>query len=201
MKRNLPTSAFLLVITNILPLIGVLVYNWNLIDILFLYWAESGVIGFWSISRILFAKFDNRGPVLIFIVLFRIFACLFFFIHFGGFMAGHGIILYTIAVEFLKMNVHPLELLRATWIILAILFISHGYSFVTNYLMKGEKDRERGKEFMIDPYKRIFVMHFTLVCGMGPVIFLKQPVYLLVTFIVLKTSLDLWAHLKERSRF
>jgi len=201
MNRKFTSSAGFLIVANIIPLIGVLFWNWNLIDILFLYWAESAIIGFFGILKVLFAKFEDHGWILILIVFTRLLGGIFFTIHFGGFMAGHGIFLYAIAYEFLNKQIHPLDLLSITWIALATLFISHSYSFVANYLIKGERKIEKGSDPIIEPYRRIFVMHLTLIFGMFPVILLGQPVFLLLVFIILKTGFDLWGHLKERRRF
>jgi len=55
--RNLPkTSAVALVTANLLPLFGVLILGWSAGIILFLYWLETVVVGFYNIPRILMAS-------------------------------------------------------------------------------------------------------------------------------------------------
>ena len=49
----------LLVITNLIPLVGVLWLGWDLMLILALYWAENGVVGVINILKILTAEGDE----------------------------------------------------------------------------------------------------------------------------------------------
>jgi hypothetical protein len=41
---NMTTSALVLILANIIPLTGVAVFQWRVIDILILYWTESVLI-------------------------------------------------------------------------------------------------------------------------------------------------------------
>ncbi|MBN2057785.1 MAG: hypothetical protein JW782_03210 [Candidatus Saganbacteria bacterium] len=199
--RKLPTSAYFLLSANAVPLCGVLFMGWGLMDILFLYWAESAVIGFYGILKILLVK--NEGSFLERTLnsISKVFGCVFFTIHFGGFMAGHAIFLWAISTEFFDYQIQPWELFRTIRLALLLMFVSHGYSFLRNYIAKGERFRESGSNFMLEPYSRIIVMHLTLIFGMLLVFVFGQPALLLVCFIALKTLLDLTAHLRERSKF
>ena len=47
------TSAIALIIANFAPLFGVLFLGWDLFLILFLYWTESAVIGFFNVVKML----------------------------------------------------------------------------------------------------------------------------------------------------
>ena len=38
-------SSLVLILANLIPVIGVLLYEWDVLSILLLYWAESVVIG------------------------------------------------------------------------------------------------------------------------------------------------------------
>ncbi len=49
----------LLVVTNLIPLVGVLWLGWDLMLILALYWAENGVVGVINILKILTAEGDE----------------------------------------------------------------------------------------------------------------------------------------------
>ena len=48
---------------------------------------------------------------------------------------------------------------------LLALFISHGVSFVTNYLLKGEYKKEKVNSLMGRPYARIVVLHVAIIFG------------------------------------
>jgi hypothetical protein len=200
-RRGLPSSAFFLIGANAVPLLGVLFGGWDLVEILFAYWAENVVIGFFSLLKMLSAPDDTRGLLIILTVFMKIIGCAFFIVHFGGFTAGHGVVLYAIFHEFLNLQIQPLELLYMGRYIVAALFLSHGYSFVVNYLIKGERNQIKGNDPMFEPYRRVIVMHLTLVFGTGCIIFLGQPFFMLLILVVLKTAVDLYAHLRERKRF
>jgi hypothetical protein len=199
--RGLPSSVFFLLCANALPILGVLFGGWDLVEILFAYWAENAVIGFFSLFKMIFAPDDTRGWLIILTVFMKIIGCAFFIVHFGGFTAAHGAMLYAIFHEFLNLQIQPLELLYMGRYVVTALFISHGYSFVVNYLIKGERYQTKGNDPMFEPYRRVIVMHLTLVFGTGFIIFLGQPFFMLLILVVLKIVVDLYAHLKERRRF
>ena len=52
---------------------------------------------------------------------------------------------------------------------------------------------------MTAPYKRIFVMHLTIIFGGWLVMLLKTPVQALVLLIALKTYVDFRAHVREHA--
>ena len=200
-RRGFPSSVFFLLGANAVPLLGVLFAGWDLVEILFAYWAENVVIGFFSILKMIFAPDDSRGWLIILTVFMKIIGCAFFIVHFGGFTAAHGAVLYAISREFLNMQIEPLELLYMGRYVVAALFLSHGYSFVVNYLIKGERKQTKGNDPMFEPYRRVIVMHLTLIFGAGCIIILGQPFFMLLILVVLKTAVDLYAHLKERRRY
>jgi len=199
--RGLPSSVFFLLGANTLPLLGVLFAGWDLVEIIFAYWAENAVIGFYSLLKMIFAPDDSRGFLIILTVFMKIIGSAFFVVHFGGFTAGHGVILYAIFHEFMHLQIQPLELLYMGRYVVAALFLSHGYSFVVNYLIKGERCQTGGSDPMFEPYRRVIVMHLTIAFGTGIIIFYGQPFFMLLILVVLKSAFDLHAHLKERRRY
>jgi hypothetical protein len=50
---------------------------------------------------------------------------------------------------------------------------------------------------MAEPYKRIIVMHVTIIFGGWLILLLKSPVPALILLIALKTAVDLRAHRHE----
>jgi hypothetical protein len=77
------------------------------------------------------------------------------------------------------------------------LFLSHGWSFVANYLGKGEYRRISVQTLMMQPYKRVVLLHITIIFGGFLMMALNSPLMGLLFFILLKTGMDLRAHLKE----
>ncbi|HTY13435.1 MAG TPA: DUF6498-containing protein, partial [Candidatus Omnitrophota bacterium] len=80
--ETLPTSSILLVSANLIPVVGVIHGGWNLFDILFIYWAESAIIGFFNVLKMMSAggKKSLTSPI---DWLIKLFMCGFFTVHFG----------------------------------------------------------------------------------------------------------------------
>lgn len=92
-----------------------------------------------------------------------------------------------------------MQLVRQYGLLYAMLsiFLSHGYSFVMNFLRKGEYKQVTLQRLMTGPYGRIVILHLTLIFGAVIIEILKSPLIVLLLFILLKTVIDLWAHLRE----
>ena len=91
----------LLVLTNLIPLIGVLWLGWNLMLILALYWVENGIIGAINVVKILLAQ-GQGGPSVSIQINGRPVSGIsrpgmagFFCLHYGIFWAVHGIFVFT----------------------------------------------------------------------------------------------------------
>lgn len=187
-------SVPILVVANLFPLFGVLRLGWNASDILLLYWGENAIIGIWNLLKMSTAKGAGpAGPKLLFL--------LFFAVHYGFFMAVH----YFFLVSFLSKGFGPpgfsLDLLRGVGPGLLVLFLSHGISFLANYIGRGEYLGASTARLVFQPYGRIVVMHLTIIFGAGLMMLTGQSIVLLVTLILFKTAVDGLSHLKERKKF
>jgi hypothetical protein len=80
---------------------------------------------------------------------------------------------------------------------LLALFISHGVSFVYNYLIKGEYARTDPGKLMGAPYARVVVMHVAIIGGGFLSMVFGSPAALLFVLVVLKTIIDVELHLRE----
>ena len=52
-------SAYALIFANMMPVSGVALFDWNVVTILVLYWAESVVIGILNVLRLICCQTDN----------------------------------------------------------------------------------------------------------------------------------------------
>jgi hypothetical protein len=77
------------------------------------------------------------------------------------------------------------------------LFISHGASFLFNYLGRREYLTASPMRQMGAPYARVVVLHLTIIFGAFVVAFLGAPIGALLVLVVLKTAFDLGLHLRE----
>jgi hypothetical protein len=188
-------SVVALVAANIVPLLGVTVFRWNIADVMVLYWAESGVIAFYTVLKMaVVGKF------------MALLAVPFFIGHFGGFMAMHFLFIYLFFLRGFAAGPDPAigDTLRVVfipiWTSIAALFISHGVSFATNFIGRREYAATKMSTLMSAPYSRIMLMQMTLIFGGWIIMLTKSPAGALLLLIALKTALDVLAHRKERTR-
>ena len=189
-------SALSLIGANLIPLAGVRFLKWDLGEVMVLFWAESAVIGFWNVIKLAIV---GKWAALL--------AAPFFVGHFGGFMTGHFLFIYYLFVRGIDaagpdpgVRAALLDLFIPLWPALAALFISHGVSFFTNYLGQREYLGTDLKTQMSEPYKRIMVMHMTIIMGGFLTMLLRTPEAAVLVLIVLKTAADLRAHRGEHAR-
>lgn len=184
---QLPRSAWVLVGVNVAPILGVVALGWRLGDLLLLYWLESAVVGFYNIGKMLSLKSWAN-----------LFHVPFFVIHYGGFMAGHLVFLGALLLPMSGTSIG--EGLRATWPAGILLVLSHGVSFWTNFILGGERTRTTLDKLFATPYARIVIMHVAILFGALAALALGTPLAVLVLLVALKTTVDLWAHVRERKR-
>jgi Family of unknown function (DUF6498) len=176
---------------NLLPLAGVLFFGWNLATVMVLFWAESAVIGFYTVLKMVIVG-----------KLFAVVGVPFFIGHFGGFMAMHFLFIYALFLRGAHGGPEPgvrqtlLHIFVPLWVSLAGLFISHGVSFVSNFIGRREYEGTTMAALMTAPYNRIMVMQMALIFGGWIIILLKNPVPALGLLVVLKTAFDFSAHRK-----
>jgi hypothetical protein len=199
----------LLVAVNLLPLVGVLAFRWDVAALVMLYWSENLVIGLYNILKMVAAG-----------GLQAVFPALFFTLHYGGFCAVHGFFILSLLMGgaefgddrpwpfflvFLQLLLDVIEQVLAQapreWLIAFLaLFVSHGYSFFTNFILGGERERATIRGLMGAPYQRIVVLHVAIIAGGFAVTALGEPLGLLLVLVSLKTALDVRLHLQERKR-
>ena len=201
-RKSYEVSASALIIANTIPLLGVLFAQWRVFDILAVFWLENVVIGLFNIVKMVCARGDSSSNEIksVFMVIQKLFAIPFFAVHYGGFVAIHGVFLFKGMREFFgdtSASTDPL------WLTLTLvgLAVSHGISFFVNYIGKGEFRRTTISMLMKRPYGRVVVMHVTIILGGFVVMSSGDPVWLLILLIAIKVGVDLRAHLSERKKF
>jgi Family of unknown function (DUF6498) len=197
-----PLSAWVLVLANLVPLAGVLFWGWDAFALVALFWMENVVIGVFFILRML--SLDPRDPAL---WLGKLFLVPFFCVHYGMFTAIHGSFVFQLlgGKRYDMQGFLPLEAAaRAAadyglWLPLAVLVASHLFSFLWNYLYRGEFRRAQLARLMAQPYGRVVVLHVAIIFGGFAATMLGSPLWALLVLIALKIGLDLKAHVKEHS--
>ncbi len=213
---NIPLIA--LVTANVLPIYGVVVFGWNAFYIVLLYWAENLVVGFYNILKMAAAKVPHPVEHL-----GKLFMIPFFIVHFGGFCAVHGMFVFLLFGKGEGQSVFPtghawpcflvfvqllIGVISHGWTTLTVpmkyaiaaLVLSHGVSFVYNYLIKGEYATAKAANLMAAPYARVVVMHFAVLFGGFISAAIGSPAGVLIVLILIKTIIDIKLHLRQHRR-
>ncbi len=156
-------------LVNSVPIFGVLFFEWNLFNTVFLFWLESGVIGFYNIVKLV--KYGK---------LIGIFYSLFFIGHFGIFM---------VTLLFGLMSAFKQEVLHMSYFALPliVLLASYGFSFFRETM-----NNLNLMDQMFTPYKRIIVMQVAVVFGGLLVSVFKEPLLGLILLILAKLVVDIF---------
>ena len=184
-------TALPVIIANCVPIVGVLAFGWDLLSIMFVYWLETAVVVFYSAVKVV----TVGGPFTLLWIPFHIAA-------FGVFMRFHLMMILALAPGHHAGLFPPellRELLRRTWAAGVGLVVSHGISYIVNFLGNGEYRRTTVNAQVAAPWTRLIVMHVTTIAGAWSVGLFDAPVGALVMLAVLKIVVDLHGHLRERS--
>ena len=183
----------IIVATNLVPVFGVFFFDWEVFTILFLFWLENVIVGFFNVLKLRLVP-PVIGTVTTEKTQWR--EIPFFILHYGGFMAGHGLF---VVVLFLKPE-SPADFVAAMagrWITLVVAFVSliveHGYAYYFDFLQSGEYTKPSKFPQFMKPYGRLAMMHVTIIFGGIGVQELGSPRPALLLLIGLKTMLDLIA--------
>ena len=190
-------SLILLVAANLLPLAGVFLWDWDVFFLLLLFWCENVIIGLFGIARLVVAASNDTLREGLFLPLF-------FVVHYGGFMFGHFMVLfgmYSGSFEGRGNHAQPEDYYRLildnlNWVALVALFISHGWSFIENYMGRSEYERLSPMQAMGLPYKRMAITHVALILGGFFLIQNGQPLAGLIILLLMKIAMDISFHQK-----
>jgi hypothetical protein len=199
-----------LVIANLVPLLLSLLFGWDVGDVALFYWWENIVTGIYAALRILLAAGHRSAGSTVAIAGAAGKAGLipFFLFHYFFFCFVHLMFLRVFFRSETLMNESPLinsasevaEILPQAGLIgILALLISHGLSFVRNYVQGGEYKVAIPPLEMFRPYGRIVLLHVCILAGGLTIQLLGSPWPMLVLLIIGKTVLDLASHVVVHS--
>jgi uncharacterized protein DUF6498 len=189
------------VAANLVPLAGVLFFGWSVFATLLLFWVENAIVGAFNVLRMLVAQ-----PQIGAMWAVKLFMIPFFTFHYGMFVTVHGIFVLTLFGGGVASRgfptsatfIHAVQLAGiapAAW----GLALSHAVSFAFNYIGAGQYKSALVPALMFRPYGRVMVLHIVILGGGFLVATLGSSLLPLALLVVLKTGLDLFAHLREHA--
>lgn len=201
-NKHLLLSSIVLIVVNLIPVFGVLFWGWNAYAILLAYWIESFIVGVFAFIKIRKSTGKDKTNVVINGVNSTSMApkklSISFLNVYGSFMFVHLIFLSVFYSLFFKSG----SILFGTVISSISLFLSHWMSYRINFIGKEEyKQLSPSHEFNL-PFKRIFVMQFIIILGIGFFVgvFHAEPQMVILPTALFKVTFDLLFHIKEHSK-
>jgi hypothetical protein len=207
LMHNFPVIS--LISANLVTIVLAILGNWDLAMVMFIYWAQSIIIGVFTVFSLLTADAatlaaemekpirEQGGTGKVTHRFIRFYQCLiagFFTVHYGLFHWGY----YSFIVDsglFGTVNLAD----PGIWLSCGLFFANHLYSHIT-YRHKGEKGSGYVNDQFFTPYRRIIPMHLTIIFGSIVIVVLEviginSTLPVLVLFLLLKMYSDISAHL------
>ncbi|WP_315835534.1 DUF6498-containing protein [Bradyrhizobium prioriisuperbiae] len=198
----------ILIASNLVPIAGILWWDWDAFVLLSLYWLETAVFGFWMILRILaFSQAGSTGAGRS--LLSAVGLAGFFMVHAGIFMSAHMVFLWALFSGAWKAQLHDardfirlIVIGKGLWLPLLALFVARGAVFVNDvvnrFVFRRPQPQPTGTDAIVGGfYQRIMLMHVAIIGG-GLVAMQIGSAAPLVVLVLLKTALDI--HLERRRR-
>lgn len=195
-------SVLVLLLANLVPLAGVVFFGWSVFPVMLLFWLENVVVGIFNVLKLICVGGRGAQHVI------KFFLVPFFCFHYGIFTLVHGVFVFALfgAGQFTSQNVFPdFQQLRdfvanqhLGWAVLALV-VSHGFSFVWNFILRGEYLATNVAVLMAQPYGRVVVLHVAIIGSGFLIIAMGAPAAGLALLVALKIAVDVLAHAKEHS--
>ncbi len=176
-------SALVLILANLIPVAGVIWWNWDIGSVIVLYWFENVIIGVLNLPKMWMTNGSGKSGIGL---------SLFFALHYGMFTGIHGVFVF----ELLAGGTTLSALLPGGILFLTVLVMtgSHILSFIVNYIGGREFDGRSAKAQMARPYARVIVLHIVILAGAALVESLGSPLPAMLMLIGVKIVIDLIAH-------
>jgi Family of unknown function (DUF6498) len=206
MSRALHYVSLLIgLVGNLIPLYGILFWNWDTFQLLMLYWTETVIVAFWTLRRLARLSADERGTLTVNgnvrpATAFSLVG--FFALHSGAFILGHLLFLWLFFSSAWLKTIHGvgdffygLFVANGIWAALALFFITHWVSYLVGQNARPERPADRSKPDpvggIVGPlYVRIVTMQVAIIFGAWVANWIGSLAPLVIV-IVLKTLADL----------
>ncbi len=202
LKGNLPRPSTIatLIALNALPIYGVLSWGWQSFDLIFLYWLENLIIGALNILRMLVRPYRHGLDFAM-----PLFFAPFFTLHYGMFCLVHGVFVFSLFGQDRFDSQGLTDVLQHIWPVLQgnhllwaaiCLLLLQVFDWLRD-ITKNGPGFDNVKALMMAPYRRIVVLHITLIVSGFALAALDEPVVGLMILILLKTAFDIYHWKKD----
>jgi hypothetical protein len=182
--------AALAVLLNLVPIAGVVFWNWSAFALIFLYWLENVVVGLRTAAGIVGAAALNRRSVAA-----SAGVAAFFCVHYGMFCFVHGIFVVSLfggsSASFDLPQVVAALFSEQTGLAAGFAAIVIWQSVQLLLFLAGGDAREKTPfELMAAPYPRMVILHMTIIFSGMLVLMMNEPMAGLVLLTLIKMGFD-----------
>ncbi len=187
----------LLIALNVIPLIGVLYWQWDIFTVILLFWLENAVIGVFNCTKILACRGskNNKGKAIKWYS--NLGLAIFFLVHYGFFTSAHGMIVLKIFEQ--DFTGEPWDVWNwvyqwfqntegVLWLAVIAMIAYWLFDFI-QFWLKERKDKEAGKQ-MMEPYSRIVIAHLVLLFGAIIVMKFGFELAIVILLVLIKTFIN-----------
>jgi Family of unknown function (DUF6498) len=207
-------STVLVLVADLIPLAGILWWDWDAFVLLMLYWMETAVIAFWALARVFMVAGGPYQSGISFIANMapRLGLTFFFLVHASGFMGAHLLFLWVVfsgkwgqTIHNPHDFIHQMVLPYHLWVPLGMTFVARGIAFVRDMLSRRtlgtalaaattqQQQNDAIGGIVGGLYGRIILMHITILAGVG-VAKMIGSIGPYVLLIAIKTAFDVLIH-------
>lgn len=184
-----------LLLANATPIFGILFLGWNGYTLMFLYFAETLIVGIISaVKMIVVGSRDSVKPVIKFLLSlapFLVFLLLIVEIN-------ANLDTYDEASTFSLVVKVFWDGVVSTWFSLLAIALSHVFSFVFNFLGKQEYQRVTLDQLQVQPWRRVIIMWLSLIPAFMIFGWVPIPYVVPIALLLMKTLFDLAEHREQR---
>ncbi len=227
-KAWLSPSTIALIAANMIPIGGVLWFGWDAAIIMSVYWTETLIIGFYAVLRIISAPLERislikkLGGTCFFLWFFGWFCSglgvaviVLFFVYPHTTSEVCGIpptvpediykpswpgpfALFELGIDTVRLLYYLLP--SKVTIMICSLVLSHGVSFVWDYLVKGNRNKANLSGLIEEPFGRVIILHGAVMIGGFVLCLFQTNVAVLVCLLLFKCWLDASMHMRRQSK-
>jgi len=199
-------SVWSLLVMNFAFMLAAIFYHWDVFEMIFIFWMENLVIGFYNILKMAMVKKTGAKKLGVTLTAplatVKIILIAFFIFHYYLFCLVHGLFIVVLFGEHSTGQsgvIANIASLNAHTIVSALIamLISHGLSFWRNYCCNKEYDSETLAGLMKSPYSRILIVHVVVMAAGFLILMTGFSTIMIVLFSLLKTGVDLKVHLSQ----
>ncbi len=185
---NKNMSKYILIIANLFPIFAVILLDWNVFEVIFVYYSETLIFLILSFIKVFYLDIPLKS---------KITSTLTYSLAISIFVAFEGaVILLFYFAEINEKNtgaeiseIFKLIFNSSYFYGLAIFTVSHLYAFVVDFIKKKQYENKTIQEVIKAPFIQIWIILMIAFAGMA-ISKYADSIYVLIIFILLKTWLS-----------